>query len=58
MAEIPSNLMEYFFNDLGVLRMIAKDESGQPMSVDEAASLITSRFAFSSLDILQQASIV
>uniref|UniRef100_A0A9J2PAY9 COP9 signalosome complex subunit 6 n=1 Tax=Ascaris lumbricoides TaxID=6252 RepID=A0A9J2PAY9_ASCLU len=57
MAEIPSNLMEYFFNDLGVLRMIAKDESGQPMSVDEAASLITSRFAFSSLDILQQASI-
>ncbi|KHN84723.1 Mitochondrial intermediate peptidase, partial [Toxocara canis] len=55
MAEIPSNLMEYFFNDLSVLREVAKDENGQPMSVDEAASLITSRFAFSSLDILQQA---
>ncbi|VDK56864.1 unnamed protein product [Anisakis simplex] len=55
MAEIPSNLMEYFFNDLGVLREIAKDENGNAMSMDDAASLITSRFAFSSLDLLQQA---
>ncbi|MFH4974227.1 hypothetical protein AB6A40_000936 [Gnathostoma spinigerum] len=55
MAEIPSNLMEYFFNDLNVLETIAKDDNGKGICIDEAASMITSRFAFSSLDIMQQA---
>ncbi|MCP9258477.1 Mitochondrial intermediate peptidase [Dirofilaria immitis] len=55
MAEVPSNLMEYFFNNIDVLREIAKDSHGRPISVEDAASLITSRFAFTSLEMLQQA---
>ncbi|EFO25864.1 peptidase family M3 containing protein [Loa loa] len=55
MAEIPSNLMEYFFNNIDILREIAKDNHGRPISVEDAASLITSRFAFTSLEMLQQA---
>ncbi|VBB26243.1 unnamed protein product [Acanthocheilonema viteae] len=55
MAEVPSNLMEYFFNNIDVLREIAKDNHGRSISVEDAASLITSRFAFTSLEMLQQA---
>lgn len=54
MAEVPSNLMEYAFNDINVLRKIGVDDEGTPIGIDEAASMIASRFAFSSLDILQQ----
>lgn len=56
MAEIPSNLMEYFFYNIDVLREIAKDEHGHPISMEDAASLISSRFAFISLEMLQQVS--
>lgn len=56
MAEVPSNLMEYFFNNIDVMREIAKDSHGRPISVEDAASLITSRFAFTSLEMLQQVS--
>ncbi|VDN06845.1 unnamed protein product [Thelazia callipaeda] len=55
MAEIPSNLMEYFFNNIDVLREIARDSRGRSISVEDAASLITSRFSFTSLEMLQQA---
>ncbi|VDK71265.1 unnamed protein product [Litomosoides sigmodontis] len=55
MAEIPSNLMEYFFNNIDVLQEIAKDNYGRSISVEDAATLITSRFAFTSLEMLQQA---
>lgn len=58
MAEIPSNLMEYCFNDLSVLREIAKDSNGNSISVEEAASLITSRFAFTATEMLQQVKII
>lgn len=56
MAEIPSNLMEYFFNNIDVLQEIAKDNYGRSISVEDAATLITSRFAFTSLEMLQQVS--
>lgn len=54
MAEIPSNLMEYFFNNIDVMRGIAKNEYGHAMSVEDAAAVISSRFAFSSLEMAQQ----
>uniref|UniRef100_A0A0N5ATK6 COP9 signalosome complex subunit 6 n=1 Tax=Syphacia muris TaxID=451379 RepID=A0A0N5ATK6_9BILA len=55
MAEIPSNLMEYFFNDINVLQKMAFDGNGNAISVEDAASMIASRFAFTSIDLLQQA---
>ncbi|KJH41486.1 hypothetical protein DICVIV_12540 [Dictyocaulus viviparus] len=55
-SEIPSILMEYFFNDLTVLRTILRDANGECIPVEDAACMIASRFAFSSLEIMQQAS--
>uniref|UniRef100_A0A1I7XGA0 Peptidase_M3 domain-containing protein n=1 Tax=Heterorhabditis bacteriophora TaxID=37862 RepID=A0A1I7XGA0_HETBA len=55
-SEIPSNLMEYFFNDLSVMRSVLRNVDGDCISVEDAACLISSRFAFSSLEIMQQAS--
>ncbi|VDM58412.1 unnamed protein product [Angiostrongylus costaricensis] len=55
-SEIPSILMEYFFNDLTVMRTILCNPDGECIPVEDAASMIASRFAFSSLEILQQAS--
>uniref|UniRef100_A0A914EAW4 Peptidase M3A/M3B catalytic domain-containing protein n=1 Tax=Acrobeloides nanus TaxID=290746 RepID=A0A914EAW4_9BILA len=54
MAEIPSNLMEYFFNDYRILTQVCKDKSGRPISEDEAKALIDSRYSFGCLETLQQ----
>nr|CDJ82647.1 Peptidase M3A M3B domain containing protein [Haemonchus contortus] len=55
-SEIPSILMEYFFNDLTVLQSVLRNSDGECVRIEDAASMIASRFAFSSLEIMQQAS--
>ncbi|VDK75766.1 unnamed protein product [Cylicostephanus goldi] len=55
-SEVPSILMEYFFNDLSVMQSILRSPSGECIEVEDAACMIASRFAFSSLEIMQQAS--
>uniref|UniRef100_A0A914ZDC6 Peptidase M3A/M3B catalytic domain-containing protein n=1 Tax=Panagrolaimus superbus TaxID=310955 RepID=A0A914ZDC6_9BILA len=54
MAEVPSNLMEFFFNDLRILKLICKDSSGRPIRDDEAEALIASRSLFMGIETLQQ----
>ncbi|KAJ1359819.1 hypothetical protein KIN20_018630 [Parelaphostrongylus tenuis] len=55
-SEIPSILMEYFFNDLTVMQTILRNPDGECVPIEDAACMIASRFAFSSLEIMQQAS--
>ncbi|CAJ0603710.1 unnamed protein product [Cylicocyclus nassatus] len=55
-SEVPSILMEYFFNDLSVMQSILRSPNGECIEVEDAACMIASRFAFSSLEIMQQAS--
>ncbi|WKY06623.1 hypothetical protein Q1695_006646 [Nippostrongylus brasiliensis] len=55
-SEIPSILMEYFFNDLTVMQTILRNAKGECIPTEDAASIIASRFAFSSLEVMQQAS--
>ena len=54
MAEVPSNLMEFFFNDIRILKLICKDSSGRSICNDEAEALIASRSLFMGIEILQQ----
>uniref|UniRef100_A0AC35ESC7 Peptidase M3A/M3B catalytic domain-containing protein n=1 Tax=Panagrolaimus sp. PS1159 TaxID=55785 RepID=A0AC35ESC7_9BILA len=54
MAEVPSNLMEFFFNDMRILKLICKDSSGRSIRDDEAEALIASRSLFSGIETLQQ----
>ncbi|KAL6737175.1 hypothetical protein Aduo_010842 [Ancylostoma duodenale] len=55
-SEIPSILMEYFFNDLTVMQSILRSPNGDCIALEDAACMSASRFAFSSLEIMQQAS--
>ncbi|ETN80623.1 hypothetical protein NECAME_02371 [Necator americanus] len=55
-SEIPSILMEYFFNDLTVMQSTLRSPNGDCIPLEDAACMIASRFAFSSLEIMQQAS--
>uniref|UniRef100_A0A7E4VSD8 Peptidase_M3 domain-containing protein n=1 Tax=Panagrellus redivivus TaxID=6233 RepID=A0A7E4VSD8_PANRE len=54
-AEVPSNLMECFFNDIRVLKLICRDAHGRSIEESEAEALIASRSIFSGLETLQQA---
>ena len=54
MAEVPSNLMEFFFNDIRILKLICKDSSGRSIRDDEADALIASRSLFMGVETLQQ----
>ncbi|KAH7729029.1 Peptidase family M3 containing protein [Aphelenchoides avenae] len=53
-AEVPSNLMELFFNNPRVLRGICKDKSGRAISADQAEVLIRSRRVFTTTSTLHQ----
>ncbi|CAB3409977.1 unnamed protein product [Caenorhabditis bovis] len=56
-SEIPSNLMEYFFNDLRVLREVIRDQENpsRQLSVDAAATVLASRHSFTAIETVQQA---
>jgi Zn-dependent oligopeptidase len=54
MAEIPSNLMEFFIHDLRVLTMVARDATGQSLSAADGEAIVASRFAFSAIELVQQ----
>lgn len=56
-SEIPSNLMEYFFSNLGVMRDIIRrtDRSEDKLSVEAAATLLASRHSFTAIETVQQA---
>uniref|UniRef100_A0A0N5BFD3 Peptidase_M3 domain-containing protein n=1 Tax=Strongyloides papillosus TaxID=174720 RepID=A0A0N5BFD3_STREA len=54
MAEIPSNVMEFFINDSRVIKKIYNDVGGKFLSKSDIETLISSNKAFSSFDILQQ----
>uniref|UniRef100_A0A0K0DYP4 Peptidase_M3 domain-containing protein n=1 Tax=Strongyloides stercoralis TaxID=6248 RepID=A0A0K0DYP4_STRER len=54
MAEIPSNLMEFFINDSRILKHVYNDIGGKCLSKSDIEKLIFSNKAFSSFDLLQQ----
>uniref|UniRef100_A0AC35UGZ6 Peptidase_M3 domain-containing protein n=1 Tax=Rhabditophanes sp. KR3021 TaxID=114890 RepID=A0AC35UGZ6_9BILA len=54
MAEIPSNVMEYFFNDHRILKLLYNEMSGNFFSKSEIDILAESRKAFSAFDLMQQ----
>ncbi|CAI5447102.1 unnamed protein product [Caenorhabditis angaria] len=56
-SEIPSNLMEYFFNDLNVMRDIIRnpEEPNSKLSIDSAATILASRHSFTAIETVQQA---
>ncbi|CAD6192735.1 unnamed protein product [Caenorhabditis auriculariae] len=55
-SEIPSNLMEYFFSDLHVLRDIMRSsDSSASLSVDSTATVLASRCSFTAIETVQQA---
>uniref|UniRef100_A0A0N4ZL82 Peptidase_M3 domain-containing protein n=1 Tax=Parastrongyloides trichosuri TaxID=131310 RepID=A0A0N4ZL82_PARTI len=54
MAEIPSNVMEFFINDPRILKNIYNDIGGKFMSKNDFDIMLSSNKAFSSLDLLQQ----
>ncbi|CEF68999.1 Mitochondrial intermediate peptidase [Strongyloides ratti] len=54
MAEIPSNLMEFFVNDPRILKHVYNDIGGKFLSKSDIEKLISSNKAFSSFDLLQQ----
>ncbi|CAI4225459.1 unnamed protein product [Auanema sp. JU1783] len=47
--------MEYFFNDVNVMQTVLRDNDGTGISLEHAATLISSRFAFTSIETVQQA---
>ncbi|KAE9555380.1 hypothetical protein FO519_001392 [Halicephalobus sp. NKZ332] len=53
-AEVPSHLMEFFFNDPRILKMICKDSSGREIDPEAIEALIASRSLFSGMETLQQ----
>ncbi|PAV75730.1 hypothetical protein WR25_11686 isoform A [Diploscapter pachys] len=54
-SEIPSNLMEFFFNDIQVFRSLLRGENDEEIPIDEAASHLSARSAFSAIEVVQQA---
>lgn len=56
-SEIPSNLMEYFFSNLNVMRDIIRrtDRNEDKLSVESAATLLASRHSFTAIETVQQA---
>uniref|UniRef100_A0A1I7TE57 Peptidase_M3 domain-containing protein n=1 Tax=Caenorhabditis tropicalis TaxID=1561998 RepID=A0A1I7TE57_9PELO len=56
-SEIPSNLMEYFISDLGVMTSIIRrsDRPSDQLSVEAAATLLASRHSFTAIETVQQA---
>ncbi|EGT48005.1 hypothetical protein CAEBREN_02102 [Caenorhabditis brenneri] len=56
-SEIPSNLMEYFFSNLNVMRDIIRrtDRDEDQLSVESAATLLASRHSFTAIETVQQA---
>lgn len=56
-SEIPSNLMEYFFSDLGVMTDIIRrtDRPEEQLSIESAATLLASRHSFTAIETVQQA---
>ncbi|GMT33132.1 hypothetical protein PFISCL1PPCAC_24429, partial [Pristionchus fissidentatus] len=55
-AEIPSTLMEYFFYDLRVMQRTLCTTDGKAIDIKDAATVIASENALSSLNIIHQAS--
>lgn len=55
-AEIPSTLMEYFFYDINVMQRTLCSADGQSIDIKDAATVIASENALSSLNIVHQAS--
>jgi len=53
-AEVPSHLMEFFFNDPRILKMICKDSSGRQLDEEGIEALIAARSLFSGMETLQQ----
>jgi len=53
-AEVPSNLMECFFNDPRILSKVCRDKSGRALSLDQASVLIQSKQLFGTFHSLQQ----
>ena len=53
-AEVPSHLMEFFFNDPRILKTICKDSSGRQLDEEGIEALIASRSLFSGMETLQQ----
>ncbi|EFP08087.1 hypothetical protein CRE_23206 [Caenorhabditis remanei] len=56
-SEIPSNLMEYFFSDLGVMRDIIRrpNQPNEQLPIESAATLLASRHSFTAIETVQQA---
>lgn len=56
-SEIPSNLMEYFFNDVRVMTEVIRkaDKSTDQLSIESAATLLASRHSFTAIETVQQA---
>lgn len=53
-AEVPSHLMECYFNDPKILSTICKDKSGRTLPLDQAELLVKSRRMFGAFHTLQQ----
>uniref|UniRef100_A0AC34Q9X7 Peptidase M3A/M3B catalytic domain-containing protein n=1 Tax=Panagrolaimus sp. JU765 TaxID=591449 RepID=A0AC34Q9X7_9BILA len=53
-AEVPSNLMEFFFNDPRMLNMVCRDSAGHQMDPEAIQALIASRSLFNGMETLQQ----
>jgi len=53
-AEVPSHLMECYFNDPRILVQICKDRSGRALSSDQAEAIVGSKYQFSTIRTLQQ----
>ncbi|TKR72003.1 hypothetical protein L596_019528 [Steinernema carpocapsae] len=54
MAEIPSNLMEFFFKSPKIMTTLFKNPSGATMPESDAQALISSRNMFHNMETLQQ----